>query len=135
MRHRMLIVDDEAPIRSALHRYFVRQGWAVDCACNAEEALAQLGRSAYDLVLTDLRLGPGADGWTVVAQVRSQCPDTPVAIITGLGGRITEQRAGRAGADAIFEKPIELAVLGRAVLDLMTRRRRQPTGLLAPAEA
>ena len=61
MGERFLIVEDEATLRDSLKRVFVREGYEVEAAVSAEEALPRLEERAFDVILTDIIL-PGIDG-------------------------------------------------------------------------
>jgi CheY-like chemotaxis protein len=62
MKPRVLVVEDERAIQLALSGLLGRQGYDVDVAGNGEDAIAAVREHAFDLVLTDLALGRGADG-------------------------------------------------------------------------
>ena len=65
MSERILVVEDEATLRTNLQRYLEKLGHVVTNVGDGEEALARLGASEFDVVLTDLQL-PGVDGLAVL---------------------------------------------------------------------
>ena len=68
MNH-ILVVDDEAAIRTSLEEILREEGYGVACAANAEEAMEMVRDAAYDVVLLDIWL-PGRDGLEVLAEMR-----------------------------------------------------------------
>ena len=79
---RILIVEDEESIRRLLSEYLARQGFAVAEAAAADQALAQLDRSGFDLVLSDVRM-PGMSGTELAAKIKTMYPQAHVVICTG----------------------------------------------------
>ena len=81
---RILVVDDEAPIRMTLETLLRRAGYQVTTAVDGEEAIRTLGRELFDVVLADLKM-PGADGMAVVRVAQERDPDVVCIILTGHG--------------------------------------------------
>ena len=93
---RILVVDDEEPIRRTLDIMLQRRGYAVATAANAEEALAQLAQAAFDLVLVDLQL-PGMNGLELARIVERQQPSATIVVLTGSSdfrGQPVEEQVG-----------------------------------------
>lgn len=114
---RMLIVDDEKPIRLAIRQYFRAQGWEVDEAADPEAAIGLLGGLHYDVVIADLRLDPRDDqsGFRVVREARDAQPDCFVVMLTAYGDESVMHRAWDEGAHAFFLKPIALDRLSQLI--------------------
>ncbi|MES2178432.1 MAG: sigma-54 dependent transcriptional regulator [Gemmatimonadota bacterium] len=109
---KILIVDDEPDIRSALGRYFERSGHDVLHAGTGEEAVALVQAEHPAVVLLDLFL-PDISGFDVLERTRE---DRPVIImITGHGDIPAAVHAIRGGAEGFLTKPVELAHLGAVV--------------------
>ena len=81
----ILIVEDEPLIRLALMDMFEGAGFAVLEAGDASEAMALLDTHAgrIGILLTDIRLGDGPDGWDVARPARSQLEDLPIVFVSG----------------------------------------------------
>ena len=109
---RVLIVEDRDSLRRMLAEALSGEGYAVEAAADAETAIARLRTSAFDLVLTDLKL-PGASGLEVLAAARAAQPATPVVVLTGYGTVSTAVEAMKAGAYEFLEKPVEIEDLFR----------------------
>jgi DNA-binding response OmpR family regulator len=78
------MVDDEAAIRLTLGTMLTRAGYDVTSAGNGDEAIEQLERLSFDLLLVDLKM-PGMDGMQVVAAARAPQPDIAAIVLTGHG--------------------------------------------------
>lgn len=113
---RLLIVDDEEPIRFALREYFSARGYAVDSAQEIEEAEAMINATSYDVVIADLRLTGihGAEGLELVEYVRQRCP-AKVILLTAYGTPEIERAAYARGAAGFLHKPTPLAAIAELV--------------------
>ena len=104
MNPRILIVDDEATIRASLLEALAADGYETDAAESGEEALARCHATAYDLVVTDLKL-PGVSGLEILQALRNQGRQTPVIMMTAYGDVDTAVSAMRLGAYDFIAKP------------------------------
>src|SRR5579872_6043416 len=80
----VLIVDDEASMRTALESSFLRHGWQVETASGTAEAVAKFRQARPALVVTDIRM-PDGDGFFVMRQVRACSRDAAVILLTAYG--------------------------------------------------
>ncbi len=105
---RILIVDDDTSLRTALFRALDRKGFQVITAASKQEAL-QLGQSERpaDLVLCDLRL-PDGDGIDFLTEFRKHSPQSLFIVLTGFGTIEAAVRATKCGAEHFITKPFEL---------------------------
>jgi two-component system response regulator PilR (NtrC family) len=78
---KILVVDDEQGLRDVLSIMLKRAGYAVTVASDGEEAIAQIQKEIFDLVITDLKM-PKAGGLDVLKAVKASSPDTVVLVIT-----------------------------------------------------
>ena len=124
MTARILIVDDEPDILSALARMLTSEGHDVDCASAAEDALELLDRMSFDLVLTDLSM-PRVDGFELLSRMRQRSDDTPTLVISGAGSVETAVKAIRLGALDFLEKPIHRERLALTVQNALRFRQLQ----------
>jgi two-component system response regulator HydG len=122
MSLKLLIVEDEAAILSALEQFFGSQGYEVDGVGEQAAAEALLASRRYDAVLADLRLGgsDSTEGLDIVSFVRQRCPETKVLVLTAYGSPEIEQEAWRRGVHAFLHKPLPLAVIAAEVRTLVT---------------
>ena len=132
---RILIVDDEADIRSLLREILSEEGYDVEVAADAQQARASRARQSPDLVLLDIWM-PDMDGITLLREW-SHTPnaDCPVVMMSGHGTVETAVEATRLGAFDFVEKPLSLAKLLRTVeraLDAGRHKRQNVRSLLPP---
>ncbi|HEX7085151.1 MAG TPA: sigma-54 dependent transcriptional regulator [Vicinamibacterales bacterium] len=107
MTHRILIVDDEPGVRSALGGVLRDEGYLVDAVGTAEECLERAARQAPDVIVLDIWL-PGMDGLATLARLRERGIDSQVVIISGHGNIESAVRAIKLGAFDFVEKPLSL---------------------------
>ncbi len=122
MKERILVIDDDEAITTALRRALAFEGYNVDVALDGEEGLRRARDAAPDLVVLDL-LMPGIDGFEVCRRLRS-ADDTPILMLTARDEVADRVRGLDAGADDYLVKPFapdELLARIRALL-----RRREP---------
>ncbi len=119
----LLVVDDEAPIRRALRRYFERRGWVVDEAEDGRDALAMLSNedaaARFDVVLCDLKM-PGMSGPELYDRLRANAPAILPRIIF-VTGDVTGEAASaflEQVSGPVLEKPFELATVGEVAEEL-----------------
>jgi two-component system, NtrC family, nitrogen regulation response regulator NtrX len=130
----ILVVDDEADIRSLLKEILSEEGYEVDVAANATQARASRARQTPDLVLLDIWM-PDVDGITLLREwSTTNAEGCPVVMMSGHGTVETAVEATRLGAFDFVEKPLSLAKLLRTVERALDagKRRRQTGRLLAP---
>jgi len=110
---RVLIVDDKPELLEALALVLRSAGHEVDTAQSAERALASQRARPVDVVITDIFM-PDTDGLEAIATFRSGWPRLKIIAMSG-GGRMARgnylDTAKVAGADAVFNKPVEPAKL------------------------
>jgi DNA-binding response OmpR family regulator len=118
---RMLVVDDEAVITSAMFCYFTHHGFEVHCAAECEEALALLSYHEYDIIVADMRLTgtESEEGLEVIRQARERSSDVCIVLLTAYGAPGLDEKAARAGANALLQKPQALAELAKTVRALL----------------
>ncbi len=105
---RILVVDDDTSLRTALFRSLDKKSYQVITAGSMKEAL-QLGQTerSLDLVLADLRL-PDGDGIELIDELRSTNSQCRFIVLTGFGTIETAVRATKSGVDHFITKPFEL---------------------------
>jgi PAS domain S-box-containing protein len=104
-RLRILAVDDEPAMTKALQRLLRPSGHVVVTAQSGEEAIGCLERDRFDLVISDMGMGAGMNGWELCASVRRTWPDVRFGLATGWGAAIDVSEAKARGADFILAKP------------------------------
>jgi len=104
---KILIVDDEQSMRDVLSIMLKRTGYAVTVASDAEEAIAEVGREIFDLVITDLKM-PKGSGLDVLKAVKATAPETVVLVITAFASTESAVEAMKQGAYDFLTKPFQV---------------------------
>jgi DNA-binding NtrC family response regulator len=126
--NQVLVVDDEAGMRTALEGSFAGHGWQVESACGVRDALARFERKRHSLVVTDIRMADG-DGFSVMRGVRSLSPETAVVLLTAYGSVPDAVAAVKEGACDYLVKPVDfeqLEAASRRVLAQVREQRQVP---------
>ncbi len=103
---RLLVVEDDDPIRTALRWALEDEGYDVAEAVSGEEALAAVATSAPDVMVVDLMLG-SMDGFAVIREVRRE-HDLPIIVVSARADTHDIVAALEAGADDYVTKPFEV---------------------------
>jgi CheY-like chemotaxis protein len=112
----ILVVDDDAAVRSLFHAILARAGFRVMEAADGAQALAALREGGVDVVITDLVM-PEKEGLETIGEIRRSYPHVKIAAVSGaFGGRFLET-ASLLGADATLAKP----VTEEALVDMVRR--------------
>jgi CheY-like chemotaxis protein len=119
MNKRVLVVDDEEIIRTVLKTHLVKWGYRVTEAPDGEEALRQLVKNPFDLLICDI-LMPKKTGWEVLHEVRSnpKTKDLPVIVLTAKNEDPDMFKGYGLGANYYMTKPFTKTQL-RYGLELM----------------
>jgi len=116
MDRKILVVDDEEPIRNMLERAFIKNGYTVQSAESAEQALEILKQENIQVMFLDLKL-PGMNGVDLCRQIRKDKPIALIYAITGYSSFFELADCREAGFDDYFTKPFELKVVLKAAED------------------
>ncbi|RJX27999.1 MAG: response regulator [Dethiobacter sp.] len=122
---RILIVDDELGPREAL-RMILSDDYDVVAASNGNQAMENLSRLEFDLVILDIRM-PDISGIDLLAEVRKKAPDTEVVMITAYASVDTATNALRLGALDYLIKPFDRHSVKEAVEKGLSRRSKTKT--------
>lgn len=107
LKQSILVVDDEAGVRSALGGVLRDEGYVVDAVDSGEACLDRLTREVFDVIVLDVWL-PGIDGLVTLAKLRERRIDSQVVMISGHGNIESAVRAIKMGAFDFVEKPLSL---------------------------
>ena len=130
-RYRILVVDDDARLRSLLDRYFNEQGFSVKAVADAQQMDKALSREHFDLLVLDLML-PGEDGLSICRRLRAARNETPIVMLTARGDDVDRIIGLELGADDYLPKPFNPRELLARVHAVLRRRPRTQPG--APTE-
>jgi PAS domain S-box-containing protein/diguanylate cyclase (GGDEF)-like protein len=102
---RILAVDDEPAVGTMIRRMLRPDGHSVVAVTAGEEALRCLETEVFDVVISDVGMGRGMNGWELANEVHRRQPDLPVVLATGWGATIDPSEARMKGIHAILAKP------------------------------
>jgi len=104
---KILVVDDEAPIREILQRGLTQMGgFSVELAQNGQEAIEKVEKDIFDLILTDLMM-PEMNGMELLKIIKGTRPELPVIMMTAYGSIDTAVEAMKIGANDYITKPVD----------------------------
>jgi PAS domain S-box-containing protein len=112
---RVLVVDDEPMMTRAVMRMLKPSGHVVTTAGSGEEALQQLAAQTFDVVVSDMGMGPGMNGWDLADAVKQSSPRVRFLLATGWGAAIDPVEAKARGVEAVLAKPYHPADLLQAL--------------------
>src|SRR5690242_11564440 len=107
MKANILVVDDELSMREFLSILLEGEGYAVEQAESADEALARMEGAHFDLVISDVSM-PGLDGIALLSRIKSISPDTAVLMITAFTTAEQAVEAMKLGAYDYLAKPFKV---------------------------
>jgi two-component system OmpR family response regulator len=125
----ILVVDDDAEIRSLLGDYLRKNGYRATAVADGKAMWTALARGKVDLVVLDLML-PGDDGLTLCRKLRSEA-ETPVIMLTARGEETDRIVGLEMGADDYLAKPFSPRELLARIKSVMRRYRSLPRNLRA----
>ena len=120
---RILLIEDELELASAIESALGKRNIAVDCVSSLSEARYAIRECQYKVVLLD-RLLPDGDGLTVIPDLRAAAPGIPVIVLTAAGEIAARVEGLDAGADDYLAKPFSMDEL---TARLRALARRAPT--------
>lgn len=113
---RILVLDDEPIVCKRLQPALEKLGFEVDTFTRSVEAMHQVQQSAYDIVITDLKMKE-IDGMRFLEEVKKQRPQTEVIVITGFATMETAKQSFQKGVFDFIAKPFKLS----EIQDVVTR--------------
>jgi DNA-binding response OmpR family regulator len=119
MSQRLLVVDDDRSIREIVQMSLEEEGYIVDTAMDAEEALETIRRNAPDLLILDVML-PGMTGFDLTREIR-KTSSLPIILLTAKTDTIDKVLGLESGADDYVEKPFEMRELVARMRALLRR--------------
>jgi len=124
----VLVVDDDAAIRTVVSQALRRAGHCVSTVASLAELSEALRSGLPDVLVTDVVL-PDGNGLDYVAGLIAEHPELPVIVFSARNTLATAVRATEVGAFDYLPKPFDLDALGRAVASASARRKREPAVL------
>jgi CheY-like chemotaxis protein len=117
---RILVCDDEAPVRETLAEMLVAVNHRVELAGSGQEAVEKLRHTEFDFVFTDLAM-PEMDGWETARLIRQSWPNVRIILVTGYGPATVPPSGEEDLVDAIIGKPFDFTQVG-STLNALARQ-------------
>jgi DNA-binding response OmpR family regulator len=117
----ILVVDDESDLREMLTRSFSREGHRVLAVADGPAAIEHASTEHFDILLLDVALGPGPDGYEVCRTLRARRNVVPIIMLTALDSEADAVLGLEAGADDYVTKPFGLAELRSRIRAVLRR--------------
>src|SRR4029079_8886731 len=111
----ILVVDDESELREQIRRLFEREGHRVMAVADGRAAIDRARTDHFDIVLLDVALGAGPDGYEVCRTLRGRRNVVPIIMLTALDSEADAVLGLEAGADDYVTKPFGPAELHRQI--------------------
>ncbi|MCI5140615.1 MAG: response regulator [Candidatus Electrothrix sp. ATG1] len=115
----VLVVDDEPQIRDIAARMLQSIGYSADSVCSGELAIKYILDKPVDLIIVDMQMEPGMNGYETYQEVIKIYPDQKALIVSGFSDNADVKAALKLGANGFIKKPYSTAQLGRAVQDAL----------------
>lgn len=119
--YKILIVDDELSVRASLNEWFLEDGFKVETAESAEDALHKMHAGPFDLILLDIKM-PGMDGITLQRKIKEIDPKVVIIIMTAYASVETAVEALKLGAFDYVTKPFDPDDLSRLVRNALKQK-------------
>jgi CheY-like chemotaxis protein len=118
---RVLVVDDDPLVADSIRRMLVFQGYQVETALSAEQALATFSQSRFDLTFLDYEM-PRMKGDQLAAAIKQRAPGQPIIMLTGYGEAVQSGDTRPESIDAVLGKPFDLQELRQTLARLLPER-------------
>lgn len=126
---KVLVVDDDPPIRSAIREILERCGWAVDTAEGHDEVRESYWSADYDLLVVDVALARESSGITLAEEFHADHPGTPILFMSGFVDLDVSLAGIPSEASDFIGKPLSVRTLITKASSLMHGPRRPGGGL------
>ena len=120
-RAKILVIDDNTSIRKTLAAILEQEGYVVDTAENAKEAIEKTNNGFYNLALVDIRL-PDMEGTKLIASMKDTTPKMVKIIVTGYPSLQNAVEAVNNGADAYVFKPVNAEDLLKTIKEHLEKQ-------------
>jgi DNA-binding NtrC family response regulator len=127
IRKRILFVDDEPAIRATLGVILRRYGFIVTVASTVAEALEEIKKQEFDLLLSDLNIEGKRDGYVVIRAMREANPDCINIVLTGYPDEESAAEGLKLGIEDYIAKPANADALVAMLAEKLTGRKKAET--------
>jgi len=118
---KILVVDNDLDMCQIISDILKEGGSTVNVSYNGEDALKEIQKNHYDLMILDYKLN-GISGLVVLEKALQIMPSLKIIMISAFGSYSTKVKARELGAVDFIDKPFDIKILTRSVQDILTRR-------------
>jgi CheY-like chemotaxis protein len=118
---KILVVDDEEPVRELLRDLLEHEGCRVYIAPGSREALGLFDVHQFDGIFTDVGM-PGMSGWELAHAIRERNTTIPIAVVTGWGEAVGSDEQKEAGVDWVVAKPFHAEKISEIAQEMSRKR-------------
>jgi signal transduction histidine kinase/CheY-like chemotaxis protein len=118
---KVLVVDDEEPVRELLRDLLEQEGCRVYIAAGSREALGLFEVHQFDGIFTDVGM-PGMSGWELAHAIRQRNKTIPIAVVTGWGEAVGSDDQKEAGVDWVIAKPFHAEKISEVAQEISRKR-------------
>ncbi|MGC8658625.1 MAG: response regulator [Desulfomonilaceae bacterium] len=111
---KIMVLDDEPIVCKRLKPALEKQGYEVDSFTQSSEAMEQIKKVNYDIIITDLKM-KGVDGMQLLTEAKQRSPKTEVIVITGFATMETAKESFHKGVFDFIAKPFKLSEIQEVV--------------------
>ncbi len=120
--YRALIIDDDEGMRSLLTELLEEDGFKAESADNGYDALREIARKQYDLIITDVEM-TGLSGLDILPEMKKLRPDASIIVMTSFAQGDMRRRSLEKGAGAYLEKPIRTGELRGLIHKMLSTKK------------
>jgi len=119
--NRVLLVEDEAPLRRSLEKFLERSGYSYDTCCSARDALCLAQRSNYDIIILEYHL-PDANGGKLLQDLKGLNPDIASIVISEFDFPAVSRDLLKAEVWSFLKKPFDVVELESAMVSARSKQ-------------
>ena len=124
---KVLVVEDDAEVRNVVHTFLATLGCVASAASSGEQALLALGPDAdFDLLLTDIAIGPGMRGTQLATEAQRRFPKLAILLMSGFSADLLDADRDSPPSWELLRKPYSREELARAIATVMSGRAATP---------
>jgi len=120
-QYRVLLVEDEAPLKRSLEKFLERSGYPYDSCCTARDALNLARLSRYDIIILEYHL-PDANGGTLLRELKLISPDMASIVISEFDYPNVAADLLKVNVRSFLKKPFDVAELESAMISASSRK-------------
>ena len=127
----ILIIEDDEEMRSLLKELLEEEGFETICASNASDALRELVKKPFDLIVTDIEM-PGLTGLDIIPEMKKLRPEASIIVMTSFRNEEVHRRSLEKGAGGYLEKPIHIKKLETLIHEMLSAKQGMPGARASP---